>query len=268
MRVTLFVGCSVFVALFAACHNSAQTPQVAPTDAAAANASANPTPAAAMSACMQMVADHTRTVQAHLEQARVKMSMRDGKGCIAELDAYDAADPWTGSSSTSPTNGLASMRGECLMLAGDCTPGKDLFRQALTNSSATLGPDMVEKSVDAMASMYCSGNAIAPRDELLRALMDLNQGAYLQTKDAPFCHAAYDSALRLIPQVPPKDQDDTQIKQAAAQIRITAPQCFARAGDCAQSWSAFHDQWLMVPGMTEDVMHKTFNNLVQRCSGK
>ncbi len=258
MRVTVVMGCSVFVALFAACHSGGQA---APTDAAT---NAAPTPD--MSACVKLVADHTRTVQAHLEAARVKMSMRDGKGCIAELDAYDAADPWTGSASTSPTNALATMRGQCMMLAGDCSPGKDLFRAALTNTSATLGPEMVDKSVDAIASMYCSGNAISPRDELLRALMDLNQGAYMTTKDVPFCHQAYDAALRLIPQVPPKDADDNTIKQASAQVRIAAPQCFARAGDCAQAWSAFHDQWLSVPGMTDDVMHKTFNNLVKRCA--
>ena len=261
MRVTLWCG-SIFVALFAgclfACHGGAQ---VAATDAA-------PTSTAApdLSACVKLVADHQRTVQAHLEAARVKMSTRDGKGCITELDAYDAADPWTGSATTSPTNALAMMRAQCMMLAGDCSPGKDLFRAALTSSSATLGPEMVDKSVDAIASMYCSGNAIAPRDELLRALMDLNQGAYMTTKDVPFCHEAYDAALRLIPQVPPKDTDDTTIKQASAQLRITAPQCFARAGDCAQAWRAFHDQWLTVPGMTDAVMHKTFDNLVRRCS--
>src|ERR1700690_2650808 len=99
MRVTLLCG-SIFVALFAAglfaCHEGAQ---VAATDAAPTS-----TAAPELSACVKLVADHQRTVQAHLEAARVKMSTRDGKGCIADLDAYDAADPWTGSASTSPTN--------------------------------------------------------------------------------------------------------------------------------------------------------------------
>lgn len=257
MRASL-LWTSFFLLPFAACHNGQE---VAAHDAA-------PTSAASpdLSACVKLVADHQREVQAHLEAARVKMSMRDGKGCLAELDAYDAADPWTGSASTSSTNALASMRGECMMLAGQCSAGKDLLRSALSQTSVSLGSEMLEKSVDAMASMYCQGNAIAPRDELLRALMDLNQGAYMTTKDVAFCHEAYDTALRLIPQVPPRDPDDTQISQASAQVRITAPQCFARAGDCAQAFRAFHDQWLTVPGMTDDVMHKTFDSMVRRCS--
>lgn len=257
MRASLF-WMSIVLLPFAACHGGGAAP---------ANDGAPPsTPSPDLSACVKVVADHQREVQAHLEAARVKMSMRDGKGCLAELDAYDAADPWTGSSTTSATNALATMRGECMMLAGHCSDGKDLFRSALTQTSATLGPEMVEKSVDAMASMYCQGNAISPRDELLRALMDLNQGAYMTTKDAAACHEAYDAALRLIPQVPPRDPDDTQIQQASAQVRITAPQCFARAGDCADAWRAFHDQWLTVPGMTDEVMHKTFDSMVRRCS--
>ncbi len=217
--------------------------------------------------CLDAVADHERRVHGHVDAARTRMNARDGKGCVAELDAYDQSDPWTGGPSTSAASPLAMMRGMCLMLGAECGPGKELYRAALVNSAgATLGPEMLDKSVDAVASMYCQGGALTPRDELLRALMDLNQGAYMSKKDPGWCKAAYDTATRLVPVVPPRDEDDTQVKQAATILRVTGPACMARAGDCQAAWAEFRECWLKEKVYDDAILHKMFDGMNRRCS--
>ena len=219
------------------------------------------------SACVQAVADHQRKVQAHLEAARVKMNARDGQGCLVELDAYDKADPWA-LLSTNPQSPMAMTRAMCLMLGDQCPGGKLLYRESLVNNAgATMGPEMIDRSVDAIASMYCQGGSLAPRDELLRALMDLSQGAYMSKKDAAACQKAYATALRLIPQVAPRDDDDTQIKSARDAVRVSAPECLARAGDCDGARVMFREMWADKK-FDEATTRTMFENVVRRCADK
>jgi hypothetical protein len=195
------------------------------------------------------------------------MGARDGSGCLAELDAYDRLDPWSAGPSTSVTSSMAMTRAMCLMLAGQCDAGKTLYRAAMQNSGGAMqGPEMLERSVDAVAGMYCQGSALSPRDELLRALMDLNQGAYMTTKTPGACKAAYDAALRLMPVVQPQGLDDTMVKQGPDIVRMAGPGCLGRAGDCGAAWSAFRSEWLKkVPSMDEATLHKTFESVVPSC---
>jgi hypothetical protein len=203
---------------------------------------------------------------AHLEAARAKTSARDGAGCLAELDAYDR-EAWDPTPSTSPTSSMAMSRAMCMMLAGDCTHGKDLYRGALaTNAGATLGPEMLEKSIDGVVGLYCQGPGLEPRDAMLKALMDLTQGAYMSTSTPAACQAAVDTVKRLALVVKPRSADDTQIAQASAVVRSAGPECMARAGDCRAAWRVFHDAWRGEPGMDEPTMHKTFDSTVRRCS--
>lgn len=219
--------------------------------------------------CVQAVADHQRTVQARFDAARSKMNARDGKGCVLELDAYDRLDPWSGLS-TNVRSPLAMTRGMCLMLGGQCSAGRELYRAALvTSAGANFDPGMLDRSTDAIASMYCQGGTMTPRDELLKALMDVQQGAYLSKKDRAGCLAAYETAKRLIPSVAPRDEDDTQITQASARLRVGAPECLARAGDCDTAWKIFREVWSAeVKQLDEAALRKMFGNVVQRCAGK
>jgi hypothetical protein len=232
--------------------------------------SAPPAPSAPAdpSACVAAIADHQRTVAAHLDAARAKTSARDGAGCLAELDAYDR-DAWSPTPSTIPTSAMAMSRAMCMMLAGDCSHGKELYRSSLaTNAGATLGPEMLARSVDAIAALYCQGGALEPRDELLKAVMDLDKGAYMTTSTPAACQAESDAIKRLLPLVKPQSADDSQIVQAPAILRVAGPECLARAGDCDGSWRVFHDAWLEYHPYDEATLRTMFGSVVRRCADR
>ena len=250
---------STFAALLlAACQPGSPSAATAP----APTASPAPTDSAP---CVATIADHQRSVSAHLEAVRAKTSARDGAGCLGELDAYDR-ESWDSSPSTNPASAMAMSRAMCMMLAGDCTRGKDHYRAALAVSSgAMLGPEMLERSVDSMGSLYCQGTALEPRDALLKALMDLNQGAYMSTTDAAACQGAIDTVKRLVPVVKPRNPDDTQVTQAPAILRAAGPECLARAGDCEAAWRLFHDAWRADKAFDERTLKTMFGDVVRRC---
>ncbi|MGD0527509.1 MAG: hypothetical protein ABSE49_20370 [Polyangiaceae bacterium] len=233
---------------------------------ATASPSASAAPATADSApCVATIAEHQRSVTAHLEAARTKTSARDGAGCLAELDAYDR-EAWDSSPSTSASSAMATSRALCMMLAGDCTRGKELYRAAMaTSSGAMMGPETLDRSVDTMGSLYCQGGTLEPRDALLRASMDLNQGAYMSTTTTAACLTAIDTMKRLLPVVAPKGPDDSQITQAPAILRMAGPECLARAGDCDAAWRVFHDEWLAVKPFDDPTLKKMFANSVKHC---
>jgi hypothetical protein len=161
---------------------------------------------------------------------------------------------------------MAMSRAMCMMLAGDCTHGKDLYRAAMAaNSGATLGPEMLDRSVDSMASLYCQGATLEPRDALLKATMDLNQGAYMSTTTMAACQGAIDTVKRLLPVVKPRSPDDSQVVQASAILRAAGPECLARAGDCEASWRVFHDAWRAEKSFDEPTLRTMFGTVVRRC---
>jgi hypothetical protein len=216
--------------------------------------------------CVSAIAEHQRSVMAHLDAARAKTSARDGAGCLAELDAYDR-EAWDPNPSTSPSSSMAMSRAMCMMLAGDCAHGKVLYRAAMaSNASATLGPEMLDRTVDSVAALYCQGPGLDPRDALLKALMDLNQGAYMSTTSVALCQGAIDTVERLLPVVKPRNAEDSQVTQAPAVLRIAGPECLARAGDCAAAWRVFHNAWLADKPYDEVTLRSMFASTVRRCA--
>jgi hypothetical protein len=217
------------------------------------------------SPCVATIAEHQRSVTAHLEAARAKTSARDGAGCLAELDAYDR-EAWDSSPSTSASSTMATSRALCVMLAGDCTRGKELYRAAMTlGAGATFGPETLERSVDTMASLYCQGGALGPRDALLKASMDLNHGAYMSTTTIATCEEAIETMRRLLPVVAPRSPDDSSITQAPAILRVAGPECLARAGDCEAARRVFHDEWRRMKPYDEATLTTMFASAVKRC---
>ena len=63
------------------------------------------------------------------ESAAQKRMAKDGKGCVADLDAADKKFPNSARSSLRP-DGMMNIRAQCLMLAGDCESGKKQLRMA------------------------------------------------------------------------------------------------------------------------------------------
>ncbi len=206
----------------------------------------------------------------HWKSAQTKMNSRDGKGCLAELDQHDKLEPKH--KSTDPKSDRALLRGQCLMLSGKCDAGKQLARKSLeANQSAAMGPEHVDRVVDAFASLHCQG-AMQPRDALLKALQDLQQGAYMTKKDVASCKKAYDDAKRLLATVKPRDDDDTQVVNAPKSIYHMGANCAARAGDCAVAWTIFQDGYpaeslaqVKDPKQRETILQTTFGSLVNKC---
>jgi hypothetical protein len=147
-----------------------------------------------------------------------------------ELDIHDKLDPK--SVSTDPKSGLGLMRAQCLMLSGQCDAGKLLARKAFENTMGADGtPDRLDKTTDGFAVRYCQGGKLSPRDQLMKALKDLNEGARTKpTKD--FCQKAYDTVVKLRTQVKPRGEDDDQLIYGLKWVATDGPGCFAQAKEC------------------------------------
>ncbi|MGH7298066.1 MAG: hypothetical protein ACRELB_24210, partial [Polyangiaceae bacterium] len=107
---------------------------------------------------------------------------------------------------------------------------------------------------------------LEPRDALLKALMDLSQGAYMSTTTPAVCEGAVDTVERLLPVVKPRNADDSQIVQASAALRVSGPTCLARAGDCGAAWKVFRRRWLAEKHFDEPTLRTMFDGTVRRCS--
>ncbi|MBK8241603.1 MAG: hypothetical protein IPK74_39345 [Deltaproteobacteria bacterium] len=112
---------------------------------------------------------------AHFEAAQRKMGAGDGKGCLKELDAHDKLD--AKHKSDDPRSGYGYMRGQCLMIAGQCDAGKNLIRKSAEQSSNTMmGPEQIDNMVQSYASMNCQGK-MSDRDALLKAIATISMGS-------------------------------------------------------------------------------------------
>jgi hypothetical protein len=245
----------------------------------AAEAQAPETPEAKnLAGKLAMRTEKEHKAQLHVDSARTKQSSRDGKGCIVELDQHDRLDPRPEGLSTNTGSYLALIRGQCLMLAGKCDPGKVLYRQALekTSSSSIMGPDALDKSTEQIASMNCQGGSMSPRDQLLKAVMDLNLGAGPRGATVAECKTAMDTVAKLLPKVQPQDEEDYQVKNAAQAISYVGPKCIAKAGDCTLAYATYKDGLKYRPNLTpevlarwtEDTYRKSFETIVPKCKGK
>ncbi|MEA2746667.1 MAG: hypothetical protein QOI41_810, partial [Myxococcales bacterium] len=175
--------------------------------------------------------------QGHMDAARAKSNARDGKGCIAELNAADKLDPRPGVVSTNPSSYWSSMRANCLMMAGQCPAGRQMMRKFMeANMSGQMGPEAIDTSVDAIASRYCQGGSLSPRDQLLAANEALRVGASTK-KDPAYCNQSYERVKKYAASVTPNGPDDTMVTYAQqADQELQAAHCLSRAGDCGAAW--------------------------------
>ena len=211
----------------------------------------------------------------HAQTAQRRFAWHDGAGCLAELDEHDRLDPRADQASTSTdTSYLALLRAECMMLVGQCDAGRTMYKKAFTAMQGKNGsPEQTEKVTDAIVGMYCHGTNMTPRDRVLTARMELQQGAWMTTKTPEQCMSAFETVWKNRSTVVPRDEDDVMVKDPLGFLYATAPNCLARAGDCAGAWKVFQDitnekfkgqAWISKP----DVVKKTFESIVPKCQGK
>ncbi len=225
---------------------------------------------------LQASTDAEKKAVEHFDSATKKLAVRDGKGCLADLDAHDKLDPRPmGLSSNAAAAWPSLLRGQCLMLAGQCEAGKVLMRKSWSAAHPDQDASTVDTIVGSYVGKHCQGN-LTPRDEFLKARMTLQDGAWTKTLDVATCTNAYKTILRLKDSVKPKDDDDALLKDPTMFMLSAAPNCLAKAGDCTAAFNAYWEiakihykgtqteKWY-----SEEANARTnFASTVQRCKGK
>lgn len=210
--------------------------------------------------------------RAHYDAAATKMNSKDGKGCLAELDEHDKLNPKY--KSTDPKSYVALMRSQCLMLSGQCNPGKVHARKTFEAShSANMSPEQIDRTIEAYAGMYCQGANMDPRDQLIRALMELQKGAFTAKLSLNECTDSYKTARKLMATVKPKDEDDSQIINAPKSLYHVAATCAARAGDCTAARKIFDESYpaeflahAKDAKQKETTLKSAFDGMIKKCA--
>lgn len=180
---------------------------------------------------------------AHMQSAQQKLTAKDGKGCLAELDMYDKLNPKE--KSTDPKSAASQFRAMCLMVSGKCDAGKVLARKMMENfARAPLNsPEQIDKGVEGLVWQHCQGK-MSPRDELLKAYMAINMATSGASKlTAKECEDNY-ALIRKHKDVKPNDDEDYQIINAHKDHYAWVPGCFSRAGDCDRAWVIFKETFM------------------------
>jgi hypothetical protein len=273
----------LLVALAQVACATACTPPSSSTRPAASNRPAQPTqpaiaspsaeaPPVAVDPVAPVSSDRaTRVIEAGewIDSANKKLNKDDGAGCLADLDRAKALDPKTEARAS-------ATRAMCEMAAGKCQAGKQRA-EAFYRENTRLAPEMVAKTVEGMASMYCRSGDMTPRDQVLQAVFDLSQGAYMTTKDPAYCSARIATIRKLSPTVTPTDDRDEQIKNAMTVACTAGATCLGRAGDCPVAWKAFTQSDCTIPQNIAKVpdaverkkaLVQAFESIVADCKGK
>jgi hypothetical protein len=240
---------------------------------------AAPDDAASMSAAgvINTKLEMSDEARAHYEAANQKAVANDGKGCLKELDAHDKLD--ANHKSTDPKSYLAMLRAQCVMKSGKCEPGKAQMRKTLeATQQVALAPEHLDKMVESYAGMWCQGDSMSERDQLLQALQKLTNAAFTSREDVKFCDDTWAKIKKLAPKVKPKDDDDSQIINLEGSLYSMVPLCYQRAGDCKKAYTAFEQ---VLPKVTKDafaniedveqrktIMRSNFDSLVSKCKDK
>lgn len=196
---------------------------------------------AAAAAIINAKMEMSEEARAHYDAAMAKANANDGKGCLKELDIHDGLNPKQKSSD--PASPSAMFRAQCVMRAGKCNAGKEQLRKAAEKAgwSAQFGPEHVDRTVEAMASMYCQGANMSDRDKVIKARAEITKGAYQATMTVDFCMKQYAVLKKLGPKVKPKDDYDSMVKDTETVVWTGVPACLARAGDCKKARKVYEE---------------------------
>lgn len=192
-----------------------------------------------------------------------KLAKRDPT-CLADLDRLAKIAPRTEAR-------MQFVRGQCLMLAGRCADGATIVRKEMAATTELL-PEQLERTVESYTSMYCEG-PMDDRGELLRALAELQKGAYQGNIGIRACTNATRTVARLRGRVRPKDDEDWQVVGLENAFPFAAAGCLARAGDCAGAWKVFNEEaahlrTITDPKVRAEVMRTSFDSTVPKCKGR
>ncbi len=196
--------------------------------------------------------------------ANRKMMHDDGAGCLEDLGRLERLAP-------SVSGTLVVVRGQCQMLVGKCQGGKRLVAEYYQREM-NLSAERALATAESLAAMRCRGGDSSERDELLRALWELSDGAYMNPRTAADCQRNVATVRRLAPRVPPRDPDDGQVRGGPQALFHTGAACLARARDCAGAWRVWQEshpplalEALPEPAQRREVLESGFRSSIERC---
>lgn len=197
-----------------------------------------PDPAASPGAVGELAKrlDMSDDARAHMDAAHRKLAARDGNGCLEELDRHANLDPTH--RSTSPGSPLARTRSLCLMLSGQCMPGRRLLREHLEQDplASTQEPG-IDRTVVQMMNRFCEG-PLPAREDFQRSLYGVSHGLKGRDVGPAYCAAHLDVFRKhwsAVSGLGDELIDDGMRKH----ILRLVPRCFEQARDCSAAWTAY-----------------------------
>jgi hypothetical protein len=154
-----------------------------------------------------------------IQSAMRKMQLKDGPGCLADLDRLDAGGK------PMPAQNMEMVRATCEMLVGRCDDGRKRYRAWLEQSSPGLTPEQLDESARFASQQSCQGKQRTPVERVETAKNDASDGIY--RKDADKCAAAAKVLLEECPKIAPTEKNECD---SGAQY---ASDCIMKlGGDC------------------------------------
>jgi hypothetical protein len=192
--------------------------------------------------------------------ANRKLMHDDGKGCLADLARLAELDPKLEKT-------LVVVHAQCEMLIGRCQSGKQKISDYYVRE-LNMSEQRALMAAESIGAMRCRGGDMTERDSLLRALHELTDGAYLNTRPAEDCLKNVRLIRELAPRVPPRDPDDSQVRSGPGALFHTGAACLARAGDCTAAWKVWQGEYPAInlaAKARRELHEQSFRSSIERC---
>ncbi len=228
-------GCKVPIRLTLREITDGNAPEVAEAKAPETDAALN------LAGKLKAENDQQKKAEEHMNSAQEKLKAKDGNGCLAELDAHDKLDSRPSAQSTNyKAYYYAITRAQCLMLAGKCDAGKELYRKTYDAQYAgSSSPEAIDMHVEGATASFCQGGKLGDRDTMIKARTELMSGAYTKKIEVKACLADIDIVDKLRAKVKPKDTSDVMVSDPLTAMYTAGTACLANAGDCDAAYKNF-----------------------------
>lgn len=203
-----------------------------------------------------------KSLTALMASANRNMNHERGKECLEDLDAIEKLDP-------DMKVHTAVQRGQCEMLVGKCQAGKKRVAKWYVDEAA-FSAERADELAEVLGGMRCRGGDSTDRDELMRALNELQDGAYLTRRSGPWCKERIDTVRDLMDKVPVQGDDD-KIKGGLQALFYTGSACHAKADDCAGAEKVYKEFFpkeglkALPDDQKKEVVRKAFRDSFQAC---
>jgi hypothetical protein len=175
-------------------------------------------------------------VEALVQSATRKSALKDGAGCLMDLDRATTLDP-----KVEARGNLGIIRATCEMQAGKCDQGKRRYRLAVAAAAPQLTPEQLDQSTSSQASRFCIASQGTPLEKANRAAVAIIEAYHKH--DARTCADQGRALQEALGRVAPVDESDKREWGSHMDKLKLAGECLARnGGDCTAA-RALYAAW-------------------------